>query len=86
MWRVEGRVTNDDGEPLTKVCVAVGPRGCDPYSPHTDDRGVYWFDVARVPTIVYDMYFITDGYAVVWHRIQPRGTSEFNVVLRRKPG
>ena len=83
VWRFEGRVVDDGGAALTDVCVVIGPRGCQRFSPHTDDRGVYSFDVPQVPTVVYDLYFQKDGFITVWYRTQPTAPTTFNVILHR---
>jgi hypothetical protein len=74
---------DESGATLTDVCVVIGPRGCQRFSPHTDDRGVYFFDVPQNPTVVYDLYFQKDGYVTVWYRTQPTAPTVFNVVLHR---
>jgi len=83
VWRFEGRVVDESGATLTDVCVVIGPRGCQRFSPHTDDRGVYFFDVPQIPTVVYDLYFEKDGFVTVWYRTQPTAPTVFNVVLHR---
>ena len=83
VWRFEGRVVDDSGAALTDVCVVIGPRGCQRFSPHTDDRGVYFIDVPQNPTVVYDLYFERDGYLTVWYRAQPGAPTVFNVILHR---
>jgi hypothetical protein len=83
VWRFEGRVVDDTGASLGDVCVVIGPRGCQRFSPHTDDRGVYFFDVPQIPTVVYDLYFEKDGFVTVWYRTQPTSPTTFNVVLHR---
>ena len=85
LWRVEGYVVDESGNPLKNVCVVVGPRGCQKYSPHTDDQGHYFLDVAAskdVPT-AFDFYFETPGRETVWWHFVPGGPIEFNVVLKR---
>lgn len=83
VWRFEGRVVDPDGKPLRDVCVVIGPHGCQRGSPRTDERGVYFIDLPQVPTVIYDFYFVSDGYTVVWHRMQPAEPTVFNVVLRK---
>lgn len=83
VWRFEGRVVDESGATLTNVCVVIGPRGCQQFSPHTDDRGVYFFDVPQNPTVVYDLYFQKDGFVTVWYRSQPTAPTVFNVILHR---
>jgi hypothetical protein len=84
IWRFEGRVVDELDQPLKDVCVVIGPRGCRQVSPHTDDRGVYYFDVPQVPTVEYDLYFMKPGYVVVWAHVQPVAPTTFNVVLRKQ--
>jgi hypothetical protein len=83
VWRFEGRVVDADGRPLRDVCVVIGPRGCQRGSLRTDDRGMYFIDMPQVPTVTYDLYFVKDGYLVVWHQAQPTEPTVFNVVLRK---
>jgi hypothetical protein len=83
VWRFEGQVVDASGEPLKDVCVVIGPRGCQRVSPHTDDRGVYYFDVPQIPTVEYDLYFMKAGYDVVWAHVQPGAPTIFNVILRK---
>jgi len=81
LWRLEGAVVNDAGEPIPGVCVAIGPHGCLPGSPHTDDRGVYYIDFPQVPTIDYDLHFTKPGYQQYDVRLRPAGPAIFNVRL-----
>ena len=84
MWRIEGTVVDEAGAPLEAVCVVVGPRGCQPYSPHTDDNGHYFVDVAHgAVTTQFDFYFEIPGYKTVWWNTTPNGPAVFNVVLRK---
>jgi hypothetical protein len=76
-------VVDADGNGLADVCVVIGPRGCQRFSPHTDGHGVYFFDVPQVPTVQYDLYFMKDGYTMVWYRAQPSEPTIFNVVLQK---
>jgi len=83
LWRVEGYVVDESGNPLKGVCVVVGPRGCQPFSPHTDDRGHYFLDVARNDLrTAFDFYFEMPGRATIWWHVVPTGPTEFNVVLK----
>jgi hypothetical protein len=84
IWRFEGRVVDENDQPLKDVCVVIGPRGCRQVSPHTDDRGVYYFDVPQIPTVEYDLYFMKPGYVVVWTHVQPTAPTTFNVILRKQ--
>ncbi len=76
-------MVDEHGDPLSGVCVVIGPRGCQQFSPHTDDRGVYSFDVPQNPNVVYDLYFQMDGFVTVWNRVQPTAPTVFNVILHR---
>jgi hypothetical protein len=84
LWRLEGYVVDEQGKPIENVCVVIGPVGCQPYSPHTDERGNYSFDVAASPLLTnYDFYFEMPGYRTVWLRMVPTGSTTFNAVLKR---
>ena len=50
----------------------------------TDSRGVFYFDVPKIPTILYDLYFVKDGFWTVWVRIKPEGPSVYNLALTRQ--
>jgi len=65
LWRVDGYVVDADGKPLKNVCVVIGPNGCRPFSPHTDDRGYWFIDVAEGHT-TFDFYFEMPGHQTVW--------------------
>ena len=84
VWRLQGYVVDEAGEPLEAVCVVVGPRGCQPFSPHTDENGHYFLDVAHGEiTTTFDLYFEMPGHQTVWWQVTPNGPTEFNVVLRK---
>jgi hypothetical protein len=85
LWRVEGYVVDESGNPLKNVCVVVGPHGCQKYSPHTDEQGHYFLDVAagKDVTTAFDFYFEMPGRHTVWWHFTPGGPIEFNVVLKR---
>jgi hypothetical protein len=85
VWRIEGYVVDEDGKPLESVCVVVGPHGCQRFSPHTDEKGHYFLDVARSEEIktTFDFYFEMPGHKTVWWQVTPNGPTEFNVVLRK---
>jgi hypothetical protein len=84
LWRIQGYVVDEDGKPLEAVCVVVGPHGCQRYSPHTDENGHYFLDVAHGEvTTSFDFYFEMPGYKTVWWNVAPNGPTEFNVVLRK---
>ena len=84
LWRVEGYVVDESGNPLKNVCVVVGPRGCQKFSPHTDDQGHYFLDVAAATDVKtsFDFYFEMPGRDTVWWHFTPDGPIEFNVVLK----
>ena len=78
-------MVDESGNPLKNVCVVVGPRGCQRYSPHTDEQGHYFLDVAanKEVTTEFDFYFELPGRETVWWHFSPGGPVEFNVVLKR---
>jgi hypothetical protein len=84
LWRVEGYVVDESGNPLKNVCVVVGPHGCQKFSPHTDDQGHYFLDVAATKEVrtAFDFYFEMPGRETVWWHFVPGGPIEFNVVLK----
>ncbi len=84
LWRVEGYVIDETGNPLKNVCVVVGPHGCQKFSPHTDEQGHYFLDVAAATEVKtsFDFYFETPGRETVWWHFTPTGPIEFNVVLK----
>lgn len=84
LWRIDGYVFDESGKPLKDVCV-TGPRGCFPYTPHTDERGYWFIDVAQPIngiTTEFDFYFEMPGRETVWWHFVPTSPIEFNVVLR----
>jgi hypothetical protein len=84
MWRLEGTVVDEAGKPLEAVCVVVGPHGCQRFSPHTDESGHYYVDVAHGSlTTTFDLYFEMPGRKTVWWQVTPNGPTVFNVVLRK---
>jgi hypothetical protein len=80
LWRIDGYVVDERGEPLSGVCVVIGPLGCRQYSPHTDDRGYWFIDIAEGHT-AFDFYFEMPGKKTVWWHTVPVGPTEFNVKL-----
>lgn len=84
MWRFEGAVVDERGTPIEGACVAIGPKGCQRFSPHTDSRGWYYIEVPQIPSVVYDLTFVMDGYEPVFHRARPSGPTTFNVILAKK--
>ncbi len=84
VWRIEGTVVDESGNPLEAVCVVIGPHGCKLFSPHTDENGHYFLDVAHGDiTTTFDFYFEMPGHETVWWQVTPNGPTEFNVVLRK---
>ena len=81
LWRIQGFVVDDDGHPLSGVCVVIGPLGCKPFSPHTDDRGHWFIDIAAAKDTTFDFYFEMPGHKTVWWHATPTEPTEFNVVL-----
>lgn len=82
VWRLQGYVVDEDGKPIASACVVIGAKGCQTWSPHTDERGHYFIDIAHGKT-VFDFYFEMPGYKTVWWHVQPEGPTEFNVVLAK---
>ena len=84
LWRVEGYVVDESGNPLKHVCVVVGPHECQMFSPHTDGQGHYFLDIAAATEAKtsFDFYFETPGRETVWWHFTPTGPTEFNVVLK----
>jgi hypothetical protein len=87
LWRLEGYIVDEQGKPIENVCVVIGPVGCAQYSPHTDERGHYFVDIAAAGSqtvlLAYDFYFEIPGRQTVWLRMTPTGSSTFNAVLKR---
>jgi hypothetical protein len=77
-------VVDESGNPLKNVCVVIGPHGCQRFSPHTDEQGHYFLDVAanKEVTTAFDFYFEMPGRETVWWHFVPGGPIEFNVVLK----
>ena len=87
LWRLEGYIVDEAGKPIENVCVVIGPVPCAQYSPHTDERGHYFVDIAAVGSqtvlLAYDFYFEIPGRQTVWLRMTPTGSTTFNAVLKR---
>lgn len=83
LWRIQGYVVDEDGNPLPGVCVVVGPLGCKPFSPHTDDRGHWFLDIAAEKNTTFDFFFEMPGRSTIWWRVTPDAPIEFNVALPR---
>ncbi len=82
LWRIDGYVVDEDGAPLKAVCVVIGPRGCQPFSPHTDERGYWFIDIAE-GTSTFDFYFEMPGFNTVWWHTTPTGPTTHNVMLTK---
>jgi hypothetical protein len=80
LWRIDGYVVDENGVPLENACVVIGPNGCRSFSPHTDERGYWFIDVATGQT-TFDFYFEIPGHKTVWWRVIPNGPTQFNVIL-----
>jgi len=87
LWRIEGYIVDEDGKPIENACVVIGPIACSQYSPHTDERGHYFVDIAAAGSqtvlLAYDFYFEIPGRQTVWLRMTPTGATTFNAVLKR---
>jgi hypothetical protein len=87
LWRLEGYIVDEQGKPIENVCVVIGPVPCAQYSPHTDERGHYFVDIAAAGSqtvlLAYDFYFEIPGRQTVWLRMTPTGSTTFNALLKR---
>jgi hypothetical protein len=87
LWRLEGYLVDEQGKPVENVCVVIGPVSCAQYSPHSDERGHYFVDIAAAGSqtvlLAYDFYFEIPGRQTVWLRMTPTGSTTFNAVLKR---
>src|SRR5438309_4066546 len=87
LWRLEGYIVDESGKPIENVCVVIGPVPCGQYTPHTDELGHYFVDIAAVgsQTILqdFDFYFEIPGRQTVWLRMTPTSSSTFNAVLKK---
>jgi hypothetical protein len=87
LWRLDGYIVDESGKPLENVCVVIGPVPCAQYSPHTDERGYYFIDIAAAGSstvlLAYDFIFEIPGRQTIWLRMTPEGSSSFNAVLKR---
>ncbi|HYL50587.1 MAG TPA: hypothetical protein VEZ15_01345 [Acidimicrobiia bacterium] len=83
LWRIEGYVVNEAGQPMQDVCVVVGPNGCRQFSPHTDAKGHWFLDIA-VGQATFDFHFVTPGYVTQdWH-VTPVGPTQYNLVMDKE--
>jgi hypothetical protein len=81
-YRIEGVVVDELGAPLSDVCIAIGPNGCQEHSPHTDARGVYFVDFPQA-LVDYELHFTKDGYKTFDQRLRPTQSQVLNIVLGR---
>ena len=79
-YRIEGIVVDEVGAPVSDVCVEIGPNGCQPHSPRTDTRGIYFVDFPAAQ-VSYDLHFTKDGYKPYSTRLQPTQNQILNIVL-----
>ena len=84
VWRVDGRITDASSTPLADVCVAIGPRGCQPLGPHSGLDGSWSFDFPQV-AVTYDLHFTKEGYRQVDVRIDLIAPRRVDVVMERSP-
>ena len=82
LWRIEGHVADEQGKPIEGVCLAIGPVGCQPVSPHSDKDGNFYFDLP-VASVDYDFHFTKPGYQQLDARVKPTGPSNFNYVMKK---
>jgi hypothetical protein len=80
VYRIEGVIVDELGAPLTDVCIAIGPNGCQEHSPRTDTRGVFFIDFPAA-AVSYDLHFTKDGYKEIVKRLQPTQNQVLNLVL-----
>src|SRR6267143_3517264 len=87
LWRLEGYIVDESGNPIENVCVVIGPVPCGQYTPHTDERGHYFVDIAAVGSQTiqqdFDFFFEIPGRQTVWLRMTPTGSTTFNAVLKK---
>ncbi|TMC41876.1 MAG: hypothetical protein E6J23_12750 [Chloroflexi bacterium] len=87
LWRLEGYMIDESGNPIENVCVVIGPVPCAQYSPHTDERGHWFLDIAAAGSqtvpLAYDFYFEYPGRQTIWLRLTPTGSIIFNAVMKR---
>jgi hypothetical protein len=88
LWRLEGYVVDESGNPIENVCVVIGPVGCQTFTTKTDERGHWSLDIASGPVtpltqVTFDFYFEMPGRETVWLRMTPNSSTVFNLVLRK---
>ena len=80
-------MVDESGDPIENVCVVIGPVPCPQYSPHTDERGHYFVDIAAAGSntvlLAYDFYFEIPGRQTIWLRLTPTGSIIFNAAMKR---
>jgi len=74
-WRWSGSVIDENGDPLTGVCVHIGPGECRFNSVRTDEEGKWVIDFPQVD-VVYEFHFIKEGYQQVDDTIRTQGPGE----------
>jgi len=82
LWRIEGTIIDETNKPIEGVCLAIGPVGCQPVSPHSDQGGKFYFDLP-VANVDYDFHFTKAGYQQVDAKVHPTGPATFVYVMRR---
>jgi len=87
LWRLEGYMIDESGNPIENVCVVIGPIPCTQYAPHTDERGHWFLDIAAagsaIVPLAYDLYFEIPGRETIWLRLTPTASIIFNAVMKR---
>ena len=88
LWRLEGYVMDESGNPLENVCVVIGPVPCQTFTTKTDERGHWFLDIASGPItpltqVNFDFYFEIPGRETVWLRMTPTTGTVFNLVLHK---
>ena len=79
-WRWTGSVIDQDGNPLSGVCVHIGPGDCRFNSIRTDEKGKWVIDFPQVD-VQYDFHFVKDGYQTVDQSVRTQGPGDFQVRL-----
>jgi hypothetical protein len=88
LWRLEGYVIDESGNPIENVCVVIGPVPCQTFTTKTDERGHWSLDIASGPItpltqVNFDFYFEIPGRETVWLRMTPTTSTVFNLILRK---
>src|SRR5438105_3214508 len=79
-WRWTGRTIDEKGNPLTGVCVHIGPGDCQFNSVRTDEAGKWVIDFPQVD-VQYEFHFVKQGYQTVDQTIRTQGPGTFEVRL-----